>query len=184
MTTTQLPIKLELTQGAVKTLLKSEGLDVTVMPCCVVNQSSLAIDARDPVQLVATIERLIGTWPMRMQLQELDKGIADKAIQEESAVAHVAELSALRLRLRPEVSKLLDCKQQYTDLERTNKQTLTLLAKRLQSTQATLHTEVCTVCDVSLMLAAAVMCFRHHTTSRRLAPGCALTAVRHMAQLV
>ena len=125
-----------------RTLLKTEGLDLAVMPCCVVNQSSLAIDARDPVQLVGTIERLIGTWPMRAQLQELDQAVAEQIALEGSSEMRVAELAALRLKLRPEVSKLLECKQQRTALESEQANTLALFADRVSAVKGALGAEV------------------------------------------
>ena len=52
-------------QSQVKKLLKQHGMDLGLMSCCVVNQACLAFDARDAVQLAASMEKLLGTWDMR-----------------------------------------------------------------------------------------------------------------------
>ena len=105
-------------QAQVKEFLKGEGQDLATMPCCIVNQSSLAIDARDPVQLVKSMEKLVGTWTMRQQLQETDRLLASTVSELDATSERRQELGALRLSLRPAVSKLLQCNELLTRLQK------------------------------------------------------------------
>jgi chromosome segregation ATPase len=129
-------------QAAMKELLKAEGLDLAVMPCCIVNQSSLTIDARNPVQLAESLEKLVGTWAMRQKLQELESEISAMAAKEGSFDEKRSELAAKRLKLRPEVDKLLRCKELHTELQATHGSALQDFVQRAADVQVQLDVAV------------------------------------------
>ena len=104
-------------QAAVKQMAGEAGLDLALMPSCIVNQAALAIDARSPVQLVESIEQLIGTWPLRAKLADVQSAIDEASEAQAHAEERVQELAALRLRLRPEVEKLLKCNNKLLKLK-------------------------------------------------------------------
>ena len=113
------------------------------MSCCVVNQSSLAIDARDPVELVQSIERLVGTWPLRAQIQETQAELqkAQQSILEKEE--RQEELVAVRLQLRPEVCKLVQCNELHTSLQQQHSTAVHGLEARRAILAVRLSDEVC-----------------------------------------
>ena len=129
-------------QVAVKALALECGIDLQLMPSCIVNQAALAIDARNPVKLVESIERLIGTWPLRAQLADLQQSIQDTSKASEQQVERLQELAALRLRLRPEVDKLLQCTTDRQQLQASRADKLAELQTMLHECAAGLQEQV------------------------------------------
>lgn len=111
-------------------LLKAAGLDVAILSCCVVNQSSLAIDARSPVKLVERMERLVGTWQLRSDIEAAGADLHAATAAEGAARARADELRAVRLEMRPEVARLLACDAQHRALHATNVSAQGVLAQR------------------------------------------------------
>eukprot|EP00892_Ulva_mutabilis_P012333 jgi/Ulvmu1/9472/UM052_0041.1 len=97
------------TYSQVKKLLKQHGMDLGLVSCCVVNQACLAFDARDAVQLAASMEKLLGTWEMRQEIERLTGSIQSAQQQLESRGVACEQLRARRAELQPEVGKLLRC---------------------------------------------------------------------------
>ena len=52
-------------QEGVKVMLKKHGMDINLLSCCVVSQTCLALDARDPVELINSLQKLLGTWHLQ-----------------------------------------------------------------------------------------------------------------------
>jgi hypothetical protein len=113
-------------QGAVSDLLKSHGLDISVLSCCIVNQNNLAIDAREPISLVHSMEKLLGTWEIRKKIEQTDADLAEALSRHADQVKEANTLAAVRLELRPEVVKLLEG-------DRLWQQTQTDIASHLES---------------------------------------------------
>jgi hypothetical protein len=109
-----------LLQAAVADLFKGHNLDISVLSCCIVNQNNLAINAREPVMLVQSMEKLVGTWEMFKQIRQDDGALADAQTRHASTLKQASMLNTKRLELRPEVTKLLECdrrlQQIHTDI--------------------------------------------------------------------
>jgi hypothetical protein len=103
-------------QAGVKALLKKEGLNLEAMSCCIVNQSSLAIDARNPNRLIESMEKLLGTWTLRQEIHTTRTEFEEAQIKASEQEQRINELATIRLDLRPEVCKLLQCNEQHTEL--------------------------------------------------------------------
>jgi hypothetical protein len=54
-----------LMQEGVKELLRQHGMDLNLLPCCVVSQTCLAVDAREPLELINSLQKLLGTWRLQ-----------------------------------------------------------------------------------------------------------------------
>ena len=117
-------------QKDVEALLEAAGLQVALLSCCVVNQSTLAIDARSPVQLVQRMERLVGTWQLRCDIEQTAQDMQAAHAKEGAARARADELEAVRLEMRPEVARLLACNAQRTALHAANVVAQEILAQR------------------------------------------------------
>jgi hypothetical protein len=109
-----------LLQAAVADLFKGHNLDISVLSCCIVNQNNLAINAREPVMLVQSMEKLVGTWEMFKQIRQADGALADAQTRHASTLKQASMFATKRLELRPEVTKLLECdrrlQQIHTDI--------------------------------------------------------------------
>jgi hypothetical protein len=105
-------------QAAVKELLKRHGMDLSIVSCCIVNQSCLAMDARDPHQLLATLEKLIGSWGTKLKIDTITSELTEKADSLAALEERAAELSLTRVELQPEVAKLLKYYEENSRLER------------------------------------------------------------------
>lgn len=52
-------------QEGVKCMMKKHGMDIGLLSCCVVSQTCLALDARDPLELINSLQKLLGTWHLQ-----------------------------------------------------------------------------------------------------------------------
>jgi hypothetical protein len=91
-----------------------------------VNQNNLAIDAREPISLVHSMEKLLGTWEIRKKIEQTDADLAEALSRHADQVKEANTLAAVRLELRPEVVKLLEG-------DRLWQQTQTDIASHLES---------------------------------------------------
>ena len=52
-------------QEGVKCMMKKHGMDISLLSCCVVSQTCLALDAREPLELMNSLQKLLGTWHLQ-----------------------------------------------------------------------------------------------------------------------
>jgi hypothetical protein len=126
--------------------LSSHGINLDALSCCVVNQSCLAINATSAVRLLEALERLMGTWPLKAQINMIQTQAQAANADIAQLQVTAADLATRRLQLRPYIEQLLRYNAQIDALHSLRSDAILTFKPELLQCQEQLLRKVRTVC--------------------------------------